>query len=89
MKGLEPMNTEDTEDPKAALHEELRDVEAELAEVRRTAAELRQQIGERWFEPTDEPERAALITAAEEQEGLAEELEVKRTALLQRLEESH
>jgi hypothetical protein len=88
MKGLEPMNTEDSEDPKAALHEDLRKVEAELAQVRHMAAELRRHIGERWFEPTDQPERAALITSAEEQEALAEELEARRSGLLKRLEES-
>jgi hypothetical protein len=87
MRGLEPMDTEDPQDPQAALREELREVEADLAELRRTAAELRRQIGERWFDPTDEPERAALITAAEEQEALAEELELRREELLRRLEE--
>jgi hypothetical protein len=69
------------------LREKLQEVEADLAEVRHTAMEMRRQIGERWFEPTDDPERAALITAAEEQEAFAEELTARREELLRRLGE--
>lgn len=64
-----------------ALRTELRDVEGDMADLRYTAAELRRQISERWFEPMDEPERATLITAAEEQEALAESLEARRAEL--------
>lgn len=71
----------DGEHDETALREELRQVESELDELRRTAQQLRQQIGERWFEPTDAPERAALITAAEEQEAFAEALEARREEL--------
>jgi hypothetical protein len=60
-------------------------VEADLAELRRTAAELRRQIGEGWNEPTDAAERAALITQAEEQEAFAEDLEARRDELRRRL----
>jgi hypothetical protein len=73
------------EDPEAALRAELRDVEADIADLRHTAAELRRQVSERWFEPTDASERSALITAAEEQEALAESLETRRVELLKLL----
>jgi hypothetical protein len=73
------------EDSKAALREELRQVEADLKRLRQTAAELRRQIGEEWYEPTDEAERSLLITAAEEQEAFAAELEARRDELLRRL----
>jgi hypothetical protein len=65
------------EDPEVALRAELRDVESDLADLRHTAQELRRQVSERWFEPTDAAERSALITAAEEQEALAESLETR------------
>lgn len=74
-------------DGDAMLREELEEVETELADARRTAGELRQQIGERWSDPTDAAEHATLITAAEEQEALAERLEERRMALLRRLGE--
>jgi hypothetical protein len=70
---------------KMALRRELQEVEGEVAELRDTAARLRRQIGERWFEPTDASERTALITAAEEQEALAETLEARREGLLKHL----
>jgi hypothetical protein len=73
------------EDSKAALREELRQVEADLSKLRRTAADLRRRIGERWDDPTDEAERALMITAAEEQEAFAAELENRRDELLRRL----
>lgn len=68
-----------------ALRGQLREVEADIEELRRTAAEIRLRIGEHWFGPTDEAERAALITAAEEQEALAERLEARRLDLRRRL----
>jgi hypothetical protein len=76
----------DGADPEA-LRGRLQQVEAELAALRRTAAEVRLRIGEHWFGPTDEEERAALITAAEEQEALAERLEIRRRELRRRLGE--
>lgn len=76
----------DTDDRESALRRELQDVEAELTELRDAAANLRRQIGERWFEPMDASERAALLTAAEEQEALAESLEARRDDLRKLLE---
>jgi hypothetical protein len=65
--------------------EELRLVEEELDELRRTAAELRGRIGEHADEPTDPEEITALITLAEEQEALIGALEQRREHLLRRL----
>ena len=65
------------------LREELRVLEDDLARLRRTAAELRRQVGE--DEPGDFADKSAMITAAEEQEALAEQLEARRLDLLQRL----
>jgi hypothetical protein len=71
----------ESEHDETALREERARVEGDLEELRATARQLRQQVGERWFEPTDAPERAALITAAEEQEAFAEALEARREDL--------
>jgi hypothetical protein len=79
------MTSEDHGDHMAAIRAELEDVETHIRELRQASAELRRQIGEGWFEPTDAPERAALITAAEEQEALAESLESRRAELLKTL----
>jgi bacterioferritin (cytochrome b1) len=76
-----------TAEPQAAIREELRLVEEDLARLRETAADLRRLIGERANEPTDPVERSALIEAAEEQEALADELEARREELLRRLGE--
>lgn len=77
------MNTEGRE---PALRRELQEVETELSELRDAAANLRRQIGERWFEPMDASDRAALLTAAEEQEALAESLEARRDDLRKQVE---
>jgi hypothetical protein len=69
----------------AALTEELRLVEDDLARLRKTAADLRRRIGDRDEEPTDAAERSALIEAAEEQEALIDQLEARREHLLRRL----
>jgi len=69
----------------AALTEELRLVEEDLARLRKTAVDLRRRIGDRDEEPTDAAERSALIEAAEEQEALIDQLEVRREQLLRRL----
>jgi SMC interacting uncharacterized protein involved in chromosome segregation len=71
----------DGEHDETALRQELERVESDLNDLRETARELRQQVGERWFEPTDASERATLITAAEEQEALLEQLEMRRDEL--------
>jgi hypothetical protein len=73
------------DESRAALREELRLVEEDLARVRQTAADLRQRIGERWDAPDDEVDQSALITSAEEQEALIEYLEARREALVQQL----
>src|SRR5690349_22059880 len=69
----------------AALTEELRLVEEDLARLRKTAVDLRRRIGDRDEEPTDAAERSALIQAAEEQEALIDQLEARREQLLRRL----
>jgi F0F1-type ATP synthase membrane subunit b/b' len=68
-----------------ALREELRLVEEELAELRRTAAEIRRRIGDRADAPTDPAEVGATIELAEEQEALTAVLEDRREKLLERL----
>jgi F0F1-type ATP synthase membrane subunit b/b' len=67
--------------PEEEIREELRLVEEDLAEVRKTAASLRQRIGERADEPTDAAERSALIESADEQEALVFQLEARREQL--------
>lgn len=71
--------------PPAALREELRLIEEDLARLRETAANLRQRIGERWDDPTDAAERSALIEEADEQAALIEVLETRRQELLRKL----
>jgi len=77
--------TMSTAQPQAAIREELRLVEEDLARLREAAADLRRRIGERADYPTDPAELSALIEEAEEQEALAEELEARREELLRRL----
>ena len=74
-----------TAQPQAAIREELRLVEEDLARIRETAADLRRRIGERADYPTDPAELSALIEEAEEQEFLADELKSRREGLLRRL----
>jgi hypothetical protein len=74
-----------TAQPEAAIREELRLVEEDLAHLREMATTLRRRIGERADDPTDPAERAALIEEAEEQEALIDELEARREELLRRL----
>ncbi len=74
--------------PETALRDELQLVEEQLAELRQTAAELREQIGERSYGPTDPAEMATAITAAEEQEAFAKLLEARREDIVRRLSEA-
>ena len=74
-----------TAQPQAAIREELRLVEEDLARIREMAADLRRRIGERADYPTDPAELGALIEEAEEQEFLADELKGRREGLLRRL----
>jgi SMC interacting uncharacterized protein involved in chromosome segregation len=71
--------------PQAAIREELRLVEEDLAQLRETAASLRRRIGEREDDPTDPEERGAMIENAEEQEALIDQLEARREELLKEL----
>jgi hypothetical protein len=77
----------DAVQPEAALREELRRVEQELAELRPVAADLRRRIGEEWDAPADAADTAAAITIAEEQEAVIAELEGRRSELRKRLGE--
>jgi hypothetical protein len=77
-----------TEQDEAALREELRLVEEELAGVRRTAAELRAEIGSRSDGAVDAEDIAAIITSAEEQEAVAASLQARRDGLRARLTET-
>jgi bacterioferritin (cytochrome b1) len=74
-----------TAEPETTIRDELELVEEDLARLRKTAAELRQRIGERADDPTDTVERSALIEQAEEQEALIDELEARREELRRRL----
>jgi hypothetical protein len=65
------------------LRAELREVEAQLENVRRTAAELRASVGE----AEDPADRGSLIHAADEQDSLADRFEVRREDLLRRIAE--
>ena len=69
----------------AALQDELRVIDGDLARLRETAADLRRRIGERADDPTDPVERAALIEQAEEQEALIDVLEGRREQLVREL----
>ena len=70
----------------AELREELRLVEEDIDNLRRSAIQLRQHVGQDG--PGDAADRAATITAAEEQEALAEQLEARRAELRRRLGEA-
>ncbi|MEZ0076565.1 hypothetical protein [Planotetraspora sp. GP83] len=67
------------------LREQLKQVEADLVRLREEVAEIRREIGERWDSPTDPAEIATVLTNAEQQEALIEDLEARRAQLLQRL----
>ena len=66
------------------LRAELREAEAQLENVRRTAAEIRANVGE----AEDPADRGSLIQAADEQDSLADQLAARRDDLLRRLAES-
>ncbi len=61
-----------------ALQEQLRTLDAEVTEMRRTVADLRRGIGEPSAAPADAADVAAAITAAEEQEAVLRLLEARR-----------
>jgi hypothetical protein len=73
------------DEEQAALRDQLRTVEEELAQLRESAADLRRSVGSR-SDGAGEPEDTAMVIAeAEEQETLIEVLEGRRGALLDRL----
>ncbi|MEO3809456.1 hypothetical protein ABGB17_10700 [Sphaerisporangium sp. B11E5] len=67
------------------LREKLQEVEEDLVRLRQSAKEVRERIGDRSDAPTDTAEQAQMITMAEEQEALVENLEARRENLLRRL----
>lgn len=72
----------DQENSAGDLRAALRQVEQDLENVRRTAAEIRAGVGE-----ADDPaDRGALIQAADEQDALAEQLAARREDLQRRVE---
>jgi phage shock protein A len=68
-----------------ALEDRLREVETDLADLRRGVDDLHEQIGQQADAPTDVEERAQLLTALNEQEALLARMEERRTDLLRRL----
>lgn len=66
------------------LRAELKQVDADLERLRKSAAEIRSGVGEA-EDPTD---RGSLIQAADEQDSLAEALAARREGLLRRLAEA-
>jgi hypothetical protein len=71
----------DGENSAAELQAELREVETDLANVRKAAADIRASVGE-----SDDPaDRGALIQAADEQDSLADQLAARRDDLVRRL----
>jgi uncharacterized membrane protein len=66
------------------LRAELSQVEMDLANVRKAAADIRAGVGE-----ADDPaDRGALIQAADEQDNLADQLAARRDALARKLAEA-
>jgi hypothetical protein len=68
----------------AKLRAELSQVEIDLANVRKAAADIRAGVGE-----ADDPaDRGALIQAADEQDSVADQLAARRDDLARRLAEA-
>ena len=74
-----------TADSNAELREELRLVDEDLEQLRKSTRELHERIGDRDDEPTDPEERSAMIFMAEEQDSLIADLETRREQLRKRL----
>lgn len=72
-------------DPVDDADSELRLVESELAEARRDADELRNQIGDPAGEDSEAEDRANLIESLEMQRALIENLEARAGELRRRL----
>jgi hypothetical protein len=71
--------------PEADTRSELERVEREIAQLREQVGELRERLAEHWDDPSDGPDRTALITMAEEQEAFLAVLEARRDELRRRL----
>ena len=70
--------------PADRLRAELSEVETTLANVRRSAADIRAGVGD----AEDPADRGSLIQAADEQDSLAEQLAARRDDLVRRLGEA-
>jgi hypothetical protein len=64
---------------------ELRDLEEQIAEMRRSAEEIRRRIGNEWDAPTDQAEIASELQQAEELEALVRAREERRERLAEKL----
>ncbi|MEV5749407.1 hypothetical protein AB0L00_16445 [Actinoallomurus sp. NPDC052308] len=67
------------------LEEELRVVEDDIASLRPTLKELRRQIGQQEYGPTDPAEQSVQLQNVEEQEAILGRMEDRRVDLLRRL----
>ncbi|WP_157249200.1 hypothetical protein [Nonomuraea typhae] len=67
------------------IKEELRHVEDDLARLRQSTRELREQIGD--MGATDLVERSQMLELADDQDQIIAELEARRDGLLRRLQE--
>ena len=66
------------------LRAELTQVEQEIESVRKTAADIRSGVGD----AEDPADRGALIQAADEQDGVADQLTARRDDLIRRIAEA-
>ena len=66
------------------LRTQLQQVETDLANLRRAAADIRSSVGE----AEDPADRGSLIQAADEQDSLADTLAARRDDLLRRIAEA-
>ena len=72
------------EEPAAELRAQLAEVEKDLENARRNAADIRSGVGE----AEDPADRGALIQAADEQDNLADQLVIRRENLLHRISQT-
>ncbi|WP_169949776.1 hypothetical protein [Microbispora sp. H11081] len=67
------------------LGKELEEVDAQIERLREQAAQMREEIGQRWDGPMDMAERSVLLTNVEQQEALIDDLQVRREQILRRM----